>query len=269
MKRSWAAAPQKRLDSFEFLRPGGGDQTVRGQLLRTILDADESLVTGWRRHLTALLAAVALAGAVGVCVPSAALAADDEDEESIETKFFKALFGINDKDSINYRERPPLVVPPNLGRLPAPEANTAVTSPAWPKDPEIVERKKRIQASKNQPRRSSEEDDRPLSPAELNAYGRKAGGGAVPTPTGPQDIGTQSDRPQRPDELGYKGGLFDSLFKDKTKSEVATFSREPTRSNLTQPPPGYQTPSPSHPYGITPRKEQAKPLDLSQRGTGN
>jgi hypothetical protein len=30
--------------------------------------------------------------------------------------------------------------------------------------------------------------------------------------------------------------------------EKATFTGEPTRGSLTQPPPGYQTPSPNQPY---------------------
>ena len=79
----------------------------------------------------ACLAAVALAGAASAALPSVALAADEEEEESIETKFIKGLFGISDRDSINYRERPPLVVPPNLGRLPQPEANAVVNTPSW------------------------------------------------------------------------------------------------------------------------------------------
>lgn len=219
----------------------------------------------------ACLAAVALSAAVSVAIPSIALAADDdEEEESLETKFIKGLFGINDRDSINYRERPPLVVPPNLGRLPQPEANNvAATSPAWPKDPETVERKKRAAAKKNQRRKSSEEDDRALSPAELDAYGRKPSGSTVLNPTGPQDAESDSQRPQRPSELGYKGGLFGSIFKDTTKPEVATFGGEPSRSDLTQPPPGYQTPSAAHPYGLTPRQEKGKPYDyVNKRGTG-
>ncbi|MGE3987717.1 hypothetical protein [Pseudorhodoplanes sp.] len=237
--------------------------------MRTAIEVFDIGLARWRRGLVALLAAIALAGAVSVSVPSAAIADDEEDEESIETKFFKALFGINDKDNINYRERPPLVVPPNLGRLPAPEANAVVNTPSWPKDPELVERKKRAQARKNQPRRSSEEDDRPLSPAELEV-GRKAGAGRIAMPTGPQDAESDGQRPLRSDELGYKGGLLNSLFKDKSKPEVATFSGEPTRSELTQPPAGYRTPSSSHPYGLTPRKEQAKPFDyINKRGTGD
>ena len=253
-----------------IFQPGdAGDTTVRGYVLRTAIGNFHCRLAGWRRCLLTCVAAVAVAGAVSVSFPSPALAADDDEEDSIETKFIKGLFGINDKDSINYRERPPLVVPPNLGRLPAPEANTAVTSPAWPKDPEIVERKKHAAAKKNQRRRTSEEDDRALSPAEINAYGRKPAGSTVLNPTGPQDAEADSQRAVRPNELGYKGGLFGSLFKDTSKPEVATFAKEPTRSELTQPPPGYRTPSPSHPYGLTPRQEQAKPLDyFNKRGTG-
>jgi hypothetical protein len=225
-------------------------------------------LAGWRRGLMACLAAAALAMAVSAAVPSVALAEDDE-EDSIETKFIKGLLGINDKDSINYRERPPLVVPPNLGRLPQPEANSVATTPAWPKDPELVERKKRAAVKRNTARRSSEDDDRPLTPAELDV-GRKAGAGRVANPTGPQDAESDGQRPVKPSELGYKGGLLDSLFKDKTKSEVATFSGEPARSDLTQPPAGYRTPSSSHPYGLTPRQERGKPLDyVNQRGTGD
>jgi hypothetical protein len=220
---------------------------------------------GWRRRVLACLAALALVCAVA---PSGALCQEDDEEESIETKFIKGLFGISDKDSINYRERPPLVVPPNLGRLPAPETNAALNSPAWPKDPEAVERKKRAQVKKSQRPRTDFDDDRPLTPGEL-AAGRKSGGGTLPTPTGPQDLGSQSDHAQRPSELGYKGGLFNSLFKDTSKPEVATFAGEPARNDLTKPPPGYQTPSAAHPYGITPRKEKAKPLDLSKRGEGD
>jgi hypothetical protein len=224
----------------------------------------------WRRVVMAGLAAVALLTAVSVCVPSVALAADDdEEEESFETKFIKKMFGISDRDSINYRERPPLVVPPNLGQLPQPETgNVAATSPAWPKDPEIVERKKRAAVKRNTPRRSSEEDDRPLTPAELE-MGRKAGAGRIATPTGPQDAESEGQRIVKPSELGYKGGLFGGLFKDNSKPDVATFGGEPTRSDLTMPPPGYQTPSASHPNGLTTRQERAKPLDASKRGTGD
>lgn len=212
---------------------------------------------------------MALGMSVSVCVPSVVLADDEEEEESFEAKFFKKLFGVSERDSINYRERPPLVVPPNLSHLPQPETNPVVNTPSWPKDPEVVERKKRAAAQKNARRRTSEDDDRALSPAELEAYGRKPAGSTVLNPTGPQDAESDGQRPYRPGELGYKGGMWGALLKDNTKPEIGVFKGEPTRSELTQPPPGYGTPSAAHPYGLTPRKEQAKPLDyLNKRGTG-
>jgi len=209
-------------------------------------------------------------GTVGTAAIVSPAYADDDEEDSFETKIIKGLLGINDKDSIDYRERPPLVVPPNLGNLPQPETNSVANSPAWPKDPEVVERKKRQQANRNQRRKTVEEEARALTPAELDAPGRAARGSSRPNPTGPQDPDNDSSRALRPSELGTKGGLFGKLFQDNTKPEVATFEKEPTRSSLTEPPPGYRTPSSSQPYGLTPRQEKSKPYDwINNFGTGN
>lgn len=226
--------------------------------------------SNWRRALMSCVAVLSIAIVLSGPFSAQARAADEDDDESIETKFIKGLFGISNRDSINYRERAPLVVPPNLDRLPAPEANALVNSPAWPKDPEVVEQKKRAAAKKAQRRSSPEEDNRALSPAELNVVGPKAGAGRIANPTGPADATTDGWRMLKPDELGTKGGFFSKLFKDTSKSEVAQFGGEPSRSDLTQPPPGYQTPSAAQPYGITPRQEQAKPYDIiNKRGTGD
>src|SRR5258705_3294994 len=50
-----------------------------------------------------------------------------------------------------------------------------------------------------------------------------------------------------PSQLGYSGG-FSGLF-GGNKAETAPFKGEPTRDSLTQPPVGYQTPSPNFAYG--------------------
>ena len=227
-----------------------------------------SLAPVWRQRLTFCFAILAVVLAASAAIAPQAYA-DDDDEDTIETKFIKGLFGINDKDRINYRERPPLVVPPNTAALPSPETS-AVNSPAWPKDPEIVERNKRQKANKNQKRRTPEEEARALTPAELDAPGRAARGSSRPNPTGPQDSEGPDARALRPDELGAKGSLLGKLFTDNTKPEQGTFSQEPSRTDLTQPPPGYQTPSPSQVYGISPKKEQAKPFDwLNKHGTSD
>lgn len=223
-------------------------------------------VASWRRFLVAALAMLSVALVLSGPLASQVRAADDDDEESAETKFIKKFFGINNRDSIDYKERPPLVVPPNLNNLPRPEANQVANSPAWPKDPEEVERKKRQQAAKNRRRTTPEEEGRALTPAELEV-GRKAGAGRVETPTGPQD--PEGWRMMRPDELGTKGSIFSRMFRDNSKPEVVEFKGEPSRGSLTEPPPGYRTPSAAQPYGITPRQEKAKPFDLSKRGEGS
>ena len=104
---------------------------------------------------------------------------------------------------------------------------------------------------------------RPISPYELDK-GRKAGAGL--TPSSSSDRGDRG-APISPSELGYKGGLFGGLFKDQDKDEVATFTGEAPRTNLTAPPTGYMTPSPNHPYGLSAKKEAPKPFKLEDRGT--
>ena len=104
---------------------------------------------------------------------------------------------------------------------------------------------------------------RPLSPYELDK-GRKAGAGMSPTTTTGRD---ERGAPYSPSELGYKGGVFETLFKSKDKDEVATFSGEPPRTNLTAPPTGYMTPSPNYPYGLSAKKEAPKPFKVEDRGT--
>jgi hypothetical protein len=58
--------------------------------------------------------------------------------------------------------------------------------------------------------------------------------------------------------------MFSSFKKD---GESATFTGEPPRSSLTEPPPGYQTPSPNQRYGIGPERNKAKALTLEERTT--
>jgi len=54
-----------------------------------------------------------------------------------------------------------------------------------------------------------------------------------------------------------------------SKEEYAKFTNEPARGSLTEPPPGYRTPSPTQPYGVGRAKTQAiNPMDTDQlRGT--
>jgi len=69
--------------------------------------------------------------------------------------------------------------------------------------------------------------------------------------------GTNNNNPiLSPSQLGFTGG-FSSLF-GGNKAEVAPFKGEPTRESLTQPPSGYQTPSPNFAYGTGPKESLNK-----------
>jgi hypothetical protein len=168
---------------------------------------------------------------------------DDPSGASFGSQILKAI-GLPDPNhpeyEINYSERSPLVVPPNRN-LPAPISAEKPPAPNWPQDPDIKKR----QAAKSEK-------------TILRANG---------------DPVMDEGRPLRPDELIPKGSRssavssspgiepkHNSLFNFDwfSKEEYGTFTGEPPRANLTDPPPGYQTPSPDEPYGISPDRKPSK-----------
>ena len=99
------------------------------------------------------------------------------------------------------------------------------------------------------------DDARVLSPAELDAPRRRQTGPASPDWNG---------RPMAPNEL-QSSGLHNQLGQmfslSGNKDEVGKFTAEPPRTSLLAPPTGYQTPSPSQPYGVTKDRSSAKAID--------
>jgi hypothetical protein len=52
--------------------------------------------------------------------------------------------------------------------------------------------------------------------------------------------------------------------------ESAKFTGEQPRASLTEPPPGYRTPSPDQPYGVGKERSQPKAVDyLEEHGAKN
>ena len=188
----------------------------------------------------------------------AARAEDDEDEKTFEEKIIEGIMtgigGTNmDNRGIEYRERSPLVVPPKLD-LPPPASSSEVKAPNWPKDPDEARRKALIAARKKE-NKDPREASRPLMPSELDQRAPKkstAGSDSVDQPGG--NPGTTAVL--SPSQLGYSGG-FSGLF-GGNKVETAPFKGEPTRGSLTQPPSGYQTPSPNFAYGTGPKESLNK-----------
>lgn len=194
------------------------------------------------------------AAALGILLAlGPAFAADDEDEDTFEQKIIKNIMkglGANiDTPGIDYRERSPLVIPPTRD-LPPPEETSAVSNPAWPKDPDVrrATAPKKAQPFENGSIRTHNIEKATLSPDELRKGSLPPGSNSGETSKEPvrNDDG---GRNLSPGELGYTGGLFSNIL-GGAKTESAPFTAEPPRNSLTQPPSGYQTPSPNYPYGI-------------------
>ena len=205
------------------------------------------------------LAVVALG--VGLMMASGVARAQDDDEDDGKTFEEKIIEGIMagvggtnmENRGIDYRERSPLVVPPKLD-LPPPEAvKGEIKDPNWPKDPDEARRKAAI-AARKKAKPDPIEASRILTPSELNAGRTAAPSRADNDPVQP---GNSFNNPiLSPSQLGFTGG-FAGLF-GGSKVETAPFKGEPTRESLTQPPSGYQTPSPNFAYGTGPKESLNK-----------
>jgi hypothetical protein len=210
-------------------------------------------------------ASAVLAALLGVFLALAgnngpAFAADDDDEGTWDQQALRGILrGIGLRNgregSIEYKERPPLVVPPSRD-LPQPDTTGSISQrdPAWPSDPD--ENKKRAAKKAVSERKWSDVSTwgDALKPSQLKAGKTDA----LPNETGVKPGQTVETSTQlRPDELGFKGdGMWSSMlglghtFDKEKPAEGAKFLREPPRASLTAPPTGYLTPSPEQPYGL-------------------
>jgi hypothetical protein len=216
-------------------------------------------------RLAAILLGVGLVLGAG---PVRAQDDDEADDRTFEQKLMDNLMsGLGAKriedSGIDYRERSPLVVPSKIA-LPPPETGKPKLAPNWPKDPDEAERKAARAAAKQKPI-SPEEARRPLMPSELATRAPRGSDRTVDN-SSPGSNGSDKPLMMLPSELGYTGGLFSNPFSSK-KVEAEKFVSEPERSELTQPPTGYQTPSSNFAYGVGNGK-QAAPKETCDSGTG-
>jgi hypothetical protein len=133
-----------------------------------------------------------------------------------------------EQDSIDYRARAPIVVPP---RTDLPPPKEAVRDPAWPKDPDIAAERRAALDSRRPARQLT-----PNSRVEMSQTELQQGRGPLP-----------SDGP--PDECQAGAGTPICLFTPwiVLKSIVTRFQSdtvqpgpEPPRKYLTEPPAGYR-----------------------------
>jgi hypothetical protein len=205
---------------------------------------------------------IGLAGAV-LCTGSAARAGDDGDNSPSVIGTIMESLGFRDPNGsyagIDYNERSPLVVPPTRD-LPPPVADTAAPpAPNWPKDQDMIRRAKaKAENKKVAPHPDYVSDSsRPLRPGELDPPG-------APRVNTPIDSNASANTLMSdPYDHGVKKSLFSGIF--ASKNQFTTFTGEPTRETLTDPPPGYLTPSPDQPYGVGQAPSNYKVKTLGER----
>jgi hypothetical protein len=228
------------------------------------LGADRLGAKALRAAFAAMIGAAVIVG----CTSHAAWAEDDE-EDDLESKLvdkqimrhiLKGLGFQRDEKGIQYRERSPLVLPGASKELPKPTpATPAAKTAGWPDDPDIKRQKQRRDQEKNRKAYVEGVDDRPLLPSE---YAKQKGAEDKNRPTilGSKSA-EESEKPSTVQELGSKG-IFSKVWGDKSE-EYTTFTGEPPRSTLIEPPRGYRTPSPAQPYGVG-REKWTGPKDRQE-----
>jgi hypothetical protein len=174
--------------------------------------------------------AAAVAALLSIAVFSSAPPARAQED----TNMFNSVLGFvgmqfdKEQDSIDYRARAPIVVPPRTD-LPPPKA--AVRDPAWPKDPDVIEERRKALDSRRPAPQITPNTRVEMSQAEL-----QQGKGPLP-----------SDGP--PDDCQAGAGTPICLYAPwkALKSMVTGFNSdtvqpgpEPERRYLTEPPPGYR-----------------------------
>lgn len=140
-----------------------------------------------------------------------------------------------DRDSIDYRERAPLVVPPTSGKLRTPEENASARNGQWPQDPDVLARRKRAeQARMPSGYQVNETRDKLLvGPNEGRVRNNMAG---VPTRGGTPGENLNPATILTPDQVGR--------IMANASDKPSTPGAEPTRSYLTEPPKGYRRAAP-------------------------
>ncbi|WP_156964730.1 hypothetical protein [Methylocapsa aurea] len=151
-----------------------------------------------------------------------------------DTNPFNSVLGFvglqfdKEKESIDYRARPPIVLPPKLD-LPPPKE--AVRDPSWPADPDIAERRRAALESQRPAPQLMENARAELTQAEL-----QRGRGDLPTEGPASECQASSGTPI----CLYAPWKALQAVVGGGQPETLTPGVEPPRKYLTEPPPGYR-----------------------------
>jgi len=168
-----------------------------------------------------------LAGSMGA---SPAKAEEDTNMFNSMLGFFGMQFD-KEQDSIDYRARAPIVVPPHMD---LPQPKEAARGQAWPTDPDIAERRRAALDSRRPAPQLTPNARAELSQSELQ---RNVGGNkALPSEGPPSECQASAGTPI----CLYAPWKALQTAISGTHSDEVQPGVEPDRKYLTEPPPGYR-----------------------------
>lgn len=156
--------------------------------------------------------------------------------------FQRLMQGVMGKseDNIDYRQRPPLVVPPSSA-LPRPQDPAGERNAAWPNDPDVAARREAARASLVPVQNPNYRNNPMLSQQELRRGRTLRNNGAPVTAEEHNNYNNQI----QPIRVGR------DLASQRNQDDLSklTYGSEPPRQTLTEPPVGYRRPAGSAPLG--------------------
>ncbi|MBA4270244.1 MAG: hypothetical protein C0447_12610 [Methylobacterium sp.] len=161
-------------------------------------------------------------------------------EGTLFKNLMEGVIGGRPGDDIEYRQRPPLVVPPN-STLPRPQAPASTRNAAWPNDPDVAARRAEAEASRVPVFNPNWRNNPVLSQEELRR-GRTTRDAGRPVIAEDHNNYNNQIAPIRVGrELASR--------QNQTALDQLTYGSEPPRRTLAEPPVGYRRPVGSAPLG--------------------
>lgn len=196
-------------------------------------------------HARRLASAVSVAALVCVAAPAQAQVID-----SLLSAI--GLKPTEEAPEIDYRERAPLVVPPQM-KLPPPEAPPAARSSQWPTDPDVVRRADAAKAAavpRPNARESNIGDGKLMRPGDVP-------GGRTARRTGPQEPAPYEIERSLAASGWVPPDKLRAMGRETRPDTSLVAGQEPPRRYLTDPPTGMRVPSDRGP--LTAGRSLAKP----------
>ena len=152
----------------------------------------------------------------------------------------EGVIGGRSGDNIEYRQRPPLVVPPN-SVLPRPQAPASARNAAWPNDPDVAARRAEAEGARVPVSNPNWRNNPMLSQEELRR-------GRTTRNTGRPEIA--EDHNNYNNQIApIRIGRELASRQNQTSLDQLTYGQEPTRQTLAEPPVGYRRPAGTAPVG--------------------